>query len=328
GDDQPKTTPESAPNNNEEETTPQAGYMPSVPGIDEAEANAAKAEDKPAKTPYKPILPPGQALKQAKAAKSASADDAPLQLADADALPSMSRVAGTFVILGLLLMALMFGLRRLQERNPNRLAFGRDSVKVLATYPIARGHSIIFIDILNEIAVLSQSPNAINILYRLDEHQVEALRKQSASSSRSSSDSFVQTLASRFIGQAPTPPDTVPIRATVDRQSPSNEATRATRDAAIGHEPRLETLDDLARSLEANARAGAARRSQELEALTEEPEPTPTSRSLRRTAAAAPPPPASRPVAVDTDLYAAIEQPPAAAGRTDHSPGYREPGPG
>ena len=74
----------------------------------------------------------------------------------------------------------MFGLKKLQKlriSNGSGLALAGDSVKVLATYPISRSQNIIFVDVLDDVVVLGQSQNNINLLFKLDEEKVSALRQ-------------------------------------------------------------------------------------------------------------------------------------------------------
>ena len=83
-------------------------------------------------------------------------------------------------MLTLLLLALVFGLRKLQHLRlvkGSDLAFEGDSVKVLATFPISRTQNILFVDILDDVVVIAQSQNAINLLFKLESDKVEALRQ-------------------------------------------------------------------------------------------------------------------------------------------------------
>lgn len=219
----------------------------------EAPIAAAPTLDKPQQTHAAPI-----------AAAPAITQGTPLELADAERGPTLGRVAGGLAIVALLLIALAFAWRRLQEikARGGSLKVPVDGVRVLSTYNMGRQARVMVMDVLGEVLVVGQGTAGMSLLHRLEKERVKELQK--TPKSKLSEDESLDLLGKLL--------ETTPSNA-----KPLDTETRVALEHVAANEG---SLEDLSRSLDKEI-------SQEEKPLmrTEAPEPT-RSRIGRRIAAA------------------------------------------
>lgn len=103
--------------------------------------------------------------------QSAAGDngETPLELADPASGPSMTRVAGSMMVVILLILGLSMAARRMRGEGGAPWQASPKTVKVLSTHRLTRGVQLLIVDILGDVVVLGLGQGRLSMLYKVPE---------------------------------------------------------------------------------------------------------------------------------------------------------------
>jgi flagellar biogenesis protein FliO len=109
----------------------------------------------------------------------------------------MGRVAGGLAVVLLLILALAFCAKKMRGIKGVMATSWRppvDSVKVLSTHKVSKGHDVLILDVLGEYLVVGQSAHGMSLLGRVPAAKVQAITAPQVAPSTATSGSWLSRL--------------------------------------------------------------------------------------------------------------------------------------